>query len=462
MSVACAVLALGLAAGASAIVPPDAASRAEARDILREIIAIDSSAGKGGVPAVAEALAARLRRGGFPAADIHIVPFRDTASLVVRYRGGGRGGRPLLFLSHLDVVTAKRSDWQRDPFTLIEANGYFFGRGTLDVKGETALMTETFLRLKREHFVPARDLILAFSGDEETEEATALDLVTRHRELVDADYALNGDYGGGVLDETTGAPFLYFVRGAEKTAISFSLTTRNPGGHSSRPRPDNAIYELADALKALQAFKFPLESNEWTRADFKAQSTARSGPLALAMARFAADPRDAAAAAEIARRPEEAGKLGTTCVATLLAGGHADNALPQSATATVNCRIFPGTSAADVARTLERVVGPGVEVHQLYDAVVSDPSPLRRDVLEAVGQAVEAANPGAHIVPTQTSYATDGAIYRAHGIPTYGVGSLFIKDSEDFAHGLDERIPVASFDRGLIHWYVLCRTLGGS
>jgi acetylornithine deacetylase/succinyl-diaminopimelate desuccinylase-like protein len=447
-----------------AIPAPDAATRAEAREIFQAIVAIESSAGRGQVPAVANYLAERLRRGGFAAEDIRVVPLGDTASLVVRYRGSGGAAhgalRPILFLSHLDVVTAKRSDWQRDPFVLVEENGYFFGRGTLDVKGETALMVATLLRLKREHFVPARDLILACTGDEETAEATALDLITRHRDLVDAEFALNGDYGGGVLDEAKGRPFLYFLRGAEKTAISYTLTTRNPGGHSSRPRADNAIYELADALKAVQAYRFALMSNEWTIADFKAEGEARGGSLGAAMTRFAANPQDAAAAAEIARRPEDVGKLGTTCVATLIQGGHADNALPQSATATVNCRLFPGMSAPQVLSILQGLVGPKVEVRQVDDAVVSEPSPLRPDVLAAVTRAVQAANPGARIVPTQVSYATDGAIFRAYGIPTYGVGSLFIKDSEDFAHGLNERIPVESFYRGLTHWYVLMRAVG--
>jgi acetylornithine deacetylase/succinyl-diaminopimelate desuccinylase-like protein len=317
------------------------------------------------------------------------------------------------------------------------------------------------LRLKAEGFVPTRDLIIAFSGDEETAQATARDLVTTHRELVDAEFALNGDGGGGVLSEGTAKPLIFYVQGAEKSSAEFLLTTHNPGGHSSQPRPDNAIYELADALKAVQRYEFPVMWNEWTLGDFKAASLVTQGPLGAAMARFAADPGNAAAAAEIAQTPAFVGRIRTTCVATMLAGGHAENALPQSATATINCRIFPGTSAADVQKTLQGLVGPKVEVKQGYDALVSDASPMRADVMSAVAKAVAASDPGAPVVPTQASYATDGAVYRNAGIPTYGVGGVFIMDSEEFAHGLNERIRVKEFYNGLIYWDVLIKALAG-
>jgi acetylornithine deacetylase/succinyl-diaminopimelate desuccinylase-like protein len=361
----------------------------------------------------------------------------------------------------MDVVTAKRSDWQRDPYRLIEENGFFFGRGTSDVKQEVALLTATFLRLKAEGFVPSRDLIITFSGDEETAQDTARDMVTAHRDLVDAEFALNGDGGGGVLSEGSAKPLIFYVQGAEKSSAEFLLTTHNPGGHSSAPRPDNAIYDLADALKALQHYEFPVKWNEWTLGDFKAASVVNPGPLGAAMAKFAADPGNAAAAAEIAKDPAFVGRLRTTCVATMLAGGHAENALPQSATATVNCRIFPGTSPADVQKTLQGLVGPKVEVRQGYDALVSDASPMRADVMSAVGKAVQAADPGAPVVPTQAAYATDGAVFRNAGIPTYGVGSVFIMDSEEFAHGLNERIRVNEFYNGLIYWDVLIKALAG-
>src|SRR5271163_745765 len=273
---------------ASATAPP--AVRVQAREIFAHIVGIESSIGKGKVPLVAKYLAERFQAGGFPAADIHILPLGETASLVVRYRGNGRGGRPIDFMAHMDVVTAKRSDWQRDPYRLIEENGFFFGRGTSDVKQEVALLTATFLRLKAEGFVPTRDLIIAFSGDEETAQATAQDLVTTHRDLVDAEFALNADGGGGVLAEGTAKPQIFYLQGAEKSSVSYSLTTRNPGGHSSMPRSDNAIYELADALKAVQRLKFPVQWNDWTLGDFKAAGALNPGPLGESMTRFAANP----------------------------------------------------------------------------------------------------------------------------------------------------------------------------
>ncbi|HME41044.1 MAG TPA: M20/M25/M40 family metallo-hydrolase [Steroidobacteraceae bacterium] len=452
--------AAGTPAGSASAAAPQAV-RAQAREIFAHIVGIESSIGEGKVPLVANYLAERFRAGGFPAADIHVLPLGETASLVVRYRGNGHGGRPIAFIAHMDVVTAKRSDWQRDPYTLIEEGGFFYGRGTSDVKQEVALLTATFLRLKAEGFVPTRDLIIAFSGDEETAQDTARDLVTAHRELVDAEFALNGDGGGGVLAEGSAKPLIFYVQGAEKSSAEFLLTTHNPGGHSSQPRADNAIYELADALKAVQGYQFPVMWNEWTLGDFKAASRVSQGPIAAAMARFAADPGNAAAAAEIAKDPAFIGRIRTTCVATMLAGGHAENALPQSATATINCRIFPGTSAAQVQKTLQDLLGPKVDVRQGYNALVSDASPMRADVMNAVAKAVAAADPGAPVVPTQAAYATDGAVYRNAGIPTYGVGAVFIMDSEEFAHGLNERIRVKEFYNGLTYWDVLIKALAG-
>jgi acetylornithine deacetylase/succinyl-diaminopimelate desuccinylase-like protein len=285
--------------------------------------------------------------------------------------------------------------------------------------------------------------------------------VTTHRDLVDAEFALNGDGGGGVLAEGTAKPLIFYVQGAEKSSVKYLLTTHNPGGHSSQPRADNAIYELADVLKAVQRHEFPVMWNEWTIGDFKAASVVTKGPLGEAMARFAADPGNAAAAAEIAKTPAFVGRIHTTCVATMLNAGHAENALPQSATATVNCRIFPGTSAADVQQTLQGLAGPAVEVRQGYEALVSNASPMRADVMNAVAKAVHASDPGTPVVPTQASYATDGAVYRNAGIPTYGVGGVFVMGSEEFAHGLNERIRVNEFYKGLTYWDVLIKTLAG-
>jgi acetylornithine deacetylase/succinyl-diaminopimelate desuccinylase-like protein len=434
--------------------------RAEARDIFEHVIAYKTSEGLGQVPAMANYLADRFRAAGFAAEDIHVLPLGETAALVVRYPGSGKG-KPILLLAHMDVVTARREDWQRDPFKLIEEDGFFFGRGTSDIKSEVALLTTTFLRLKAEKFVPTRDLVIAFTGDEETTGATAQMLATQYRSLVDADYALNGDGGGGELDEQTGKPTVYYVQGAEKSYASYTLTTHNPGGHSSQPQPDNAIYELADALKALQGYQFPVMWNAWTLGSLGASASRTSGELGDALKKFVAHPGDAESAAVISRYPHMLGRIRTTCVATMLKGGHAENALPQSAVATVNCRIFPETSPQDVLATLKQVAGRKVEVKMIGHPVVGPSSPVRADVQSAVTKAVHARYPGTTIVPSQSSGASDGTYFRSAGIPTYGTSSIFIKDSDDYSHGLNERVPVSSFYAGLDHWYVLIHELAG-
>jgi acetylornithine deacetylase/succinyl-diaminopimelate desuccinylase-like protein len=417
------------------------------------------------VPALVDYLVSRFRAAGFPESDVHVLRYGESASLVVRYRGEPARGearqKPIAFLGHMDVVTAKPEDWQRDPFTLVEENGYFYGRGTSDDKNTVALLTATFLRLKAAGFVPRRDLVLVFTGDEETQGAHAGNLVGNHRDLVDAEYALNGDAGGGSLAEDDGHAISYGLQTAEKTYASFELTVKNPGGHSSLPRKDNAIYELADALKAVQAYRFPVQWNETTLAWFRTTGARTSGPLGEAMRRFAANPGDGAAAQALADSPNDVGATRTTCIPTLLRGGHADNALPQSATATINCRIFPGVKVEDVKAQLQRLAGAGVTVTTVGTPEPSDESPLRPDVLAAVTKAVHARNPGVPVSPYQESGGTDGRLFRAAGIPTYGVGETFIKDSDVFAHGLNERIPVKSFYDGLEHWAALVKELAG-
>jgi len=452
------LLALTIAIPCGAATPNP--NEARAREIYSKLIAYKTSVGLKQVPAMAGYLASQFRAAGFPDADIHVLPVGETASLVVRYRGDGSGGKPILMMAHMDVVTAKPEDWKRDPFTLVEENGYFYGRGTADVKDGVATLTATFLRLKGEGFVPTRDLVIVFTGDEETGMTTTRDLVGKHRDLIDAEYALNSDGGGGTLDES-GRPQTYGLQTAEKTYASFELTTRNPGGHSSLPRPDNAIYELADALKRVQAYRFPVMSNETTLAAFKAAGAVTPGPLGEAMLKFAADPTDQAAAETLSKVPTEAGRTRTTCTPTLLRGGHADNALPQSATATVNCRIFPGVAIATVQKALQDAAGPKVEIVSIGEPTASDASPLRADVVAAVTKAVHVRHPGVPIVPVQESGATDGLHFRAAGIPTYGVGGMFMKDSDAFAHGLNERVPVQGFYDGLEHWYVLVKELAG-
>lgn len=455
------VAALLMAAQLAAAESP-ASARAQARELLQSIIAFKTEAGRGQVPVMAEYLAGRFHAGGFPAEDVHIVPVEDTAALVVRYRGSGQGGRPILLLAHMDVVTAKPEDWQRDPFHLVEENGYFYGRGTYDDKGEVALLTATFLRLKAENFIPTRDLILVFSGDEETTFASTAAVLAKHRDLLgNAEFALNSDGGGGTLDDATGRPLYYQVQGAEKSVMSYELTVHNPGGHSSEPRADNAIYELADALKKVQVYRFPVMWNDWTIGGFKAAAASTPGTLGAAMAKFAANPGDAEAAAILEEGPTMIGRTRTTCIATMLHGGHADNALPQSATATINCRIFPGVSADEVLATLQQVVGKSVEVRKAREWFASPASPLRKDVMDAVTSAILGSYPGVAIVPDQAPYATDGVLYREAGIPTYGVSSAFLKDADSFSHGLNERLPIASFHAGLDYWQALLKNLAG-
>ncbi len=434
---------------------------AQAREIFARVISFKTEIGQGQVPAMAAYLAGLFRAAGFPEADIHVVPLKETASLVVRYRGTGAGGRPIALMAHMDVVTAKPEDWQRDPFTLIEEGGFFYGRGTYDVKDGVTTLSSTFLRLKAERFVPTRDLIIVFTGDEETEQDTTRDLVTNHRDLIDAEFALNTDAGGGTLDEA-GHPQIYFLQTAEKTYATFELTTHNPGGHSSLPRKDNAIYDLADAIEKIRRYRFPVRWSDTTLAELEAEAAVTPGPLGQAMARFAGNPRDEAAADALYDEPSEVGKTRTTCVATRLRGGHADNALPQSATATVNCRIFPGVAVDSVKQVLQDLVGSAVTIDPVGHPTSSDPSPLRPDVVAAVTRAVHARHPGIPIVPAQESGATDGLFFRSVGIPTYGVSGIFIKHSDEFAHGLNERVPVTSFYDALDHWHRLLMDLAGS
>jgi carboxypeptidase PM20D1 len=438
-----------------------------ALEIYRDVIGFRTAAGHGQVPAMAAYLAGRFRDGGFPEEDIHLLPFRmsggeETTGLVVRYRGDGSSGEgPILLLAHMDVVDALPEDWERDPFTLVEEDGFFFGRGTLDNKLGVTALTSAFLRFRAEGFVPTRDLVIAFTGDEETEMQSARRMVTEHRHLTDAAFALNSDGGGGSLGEA-GEPAAYYLQTAEKTYATFELTVTNPGGHSSAPRMDNAIYELAGALKNLEAHRFPVRTTEATRLYLRETAQVTPGEVGEAMARLAEDPTDEEAAEVLWHEPGEVGITRTTCVATMLRAGHAENALPQTATATVNCRVFPGVEVAEVHATLEGVADtPGLTVTVLDDPRSSPPSPLRDDVVEAITEAVEARYPGIPVVPYMAPYATDGLEVRAGGIPTYGVSGLFIRESDQFAHGLNERVPVLEFFGALEHWDMILRRLAG-
>ena len=463
----CGVLLAVLVASACNAQGADASPRltpneAKAREIFQRVIAFKTSVGLGQVPAMAAYLAGEFRAAGFPEADIHIFPLGETASMVVRYRGDGSDGKPILLMSHMDVVTAKRDEWQRDPFTLIEENGFFFGRGTFDIKGGLTCQTATFLRLKAEGFVPKRDLILMFTGDEETTEDTTADLAKNHRDLIAADFALNADAGNATLDEATGLPLFFSLGTAEKSYATFDLTVTNSGGHSSLPRLDNAIYELADALKKVQAYSFPIMWNDTTLGYFRGIGKLTPGELGQAMQNFGANPHDQQAAAQLAKSPTYVGMTRTTCIPTLLRGGHAENALPESATATINCRIFPGIDPVEVKAKLQELVGPQVAVATVGKPAWSNASPLRADVLTAVTNALHVRTPGVPIVPMQEPGLSDAVYTRGIGIPTYGVGAGFIKDSDDFMHGLNERVPVKSFYDYLDFWYVLVKNLAST
>ena len=439
----------------------------KALEIYRTSIGFRTALTHGQVPAFANYLADEFRAGGFADDDIHLLPLKSAegeniASLVVTYRGDGSSGKePILLLAHMDIVEALPEDWERDPFTLIEEDGFFFGRGTADDKFGTTTLTSTFLRLKTEGFTPTRDLVIAFTGDEETAALTTRSLVNEHRELTDAEFALNADAGLGVLNHDNEA-IAYQLQAAEKAYATFELTIRNPGGHSSLPRADNAIYELASVLKNLEAYRFPVRSNDITRKYFELMANVKTGELAEAMRRFAKYPLDEQASDILYKDPSQVGITRTTCVATMLNGGHAENALPQSATATINCRIFPGVEVAEVQATLQRVAdNDAVEIRALYVPLAGPASPLREDVIAAVREAVHARYPGIPIIPTMAPYATDGNHVRIAGIPTYGVMGLFLREEDEFAHGLNERVPVKSFFGALEHWHIILHELAG-
>ena len=439
-----------------------------ALEIYRHIISVRSAAGHGNVPEVANYLADRFRDGGFDDADIHVLPQtlstgEETASLVVRYEGNDSSGRePILLIAHMDVVDALPEDWERDPFTLVEEGGYFFGRGTLDDKFGITTLTATFLRLKTAGFVPNRDLILGFTGDEETGMETTRALANDYRELTDAEYVLNADGGGGLLDHN-GKAMAFMVQAAEKTFASFDLTIRNPGGHSSLPRPDNAIYELATVLKNIEAYTFPTQTNDITRGYFEKSAAVTPSPVGDAMKRFAANPGDQEAIAVLRQSPLQNSVTRTTCIATMLSAGHAENALPQSATATVNCRIFPGVAVDDVRASLIEVAGnAALEIEIRREAISSPASPINEEINAAVTKAVHNQHPDIPIIPYMAPYGTDGKEMRLAGMPTYGVMGLFIKEEDEFAHGLNERVQVDVFFAALEYWHDMLTDLAGS
>jgi len=431
-------------------------------EIFKTIVEVDTSKAMGNTPRVARYLADELIAAGFPEDDIEIARKGDLAALIVRYRGDGSSGKkPILFLGHMDVVEAYAKDWERPPFQLTSDDINFYGRGTIDNKFGVAQLTSTFIRLKKEGFVPTRELIIAFSGDEESGMTTTRMLAYERPDLAEAEFALNSDAGGGDLD-ANGKAIAYNIQAAEKTYATWEITVRNPGGHSSRPREDNAIYDLAAAIKNIQDYRFPVQYSDMTRNYFKVSGEQLGGELGEAMIAFAENPADEAAAARLAKESSYIGSTRTTCVVTMLQAGHAENALPQSATATVNCRIFPGVPVGEIEGTLRRVVAnDAVEFKQTYEATESPVSELREDVLDAVSEAVNERYPEVQLLAYMESGGTDGMHFRRAGIPTWAVSGVFMNPDERYAHGLNERVPIKAFYDALDHWSVIIHQLAG-
>ena len=431
---------------------------AQAHEILTRSVGFKTVIGEGQVPAYAAYLAGVLKDGGFAAEDITITPYGETATLVARYRGTDPAAKPILVGGHMDVVSAFREDWERDPFTAVVEEGFVFGRGSSDNKFGISSMVTTLLWLKQEGFRPRRDIILALTGDEETTQSTTAVLAQQFKH---AEMYLNSDGGGALLDED-GRPVFYGLQAAEKTYMDFEVVFTNPGGHSSRPSSHNAIYELARGISRVAAFRFPARNSELTKAYFQAAGAMEKGETGAAMLRYAADPSDREAYELLAAQPEHVGQLGTTCVATMAKAGHAPNALPQHAMANINCRVFPGESIEDIQATLVRVIddpAASVRVVEKPRPVTSDASPLRDDVMKAVRRAIDLRVPGLRIVPSMSAGATDSLYFRNVGVPSYGVGGIFMSAKDSYAHGLNERVPLATFDGALVQWRSLLRDL---
>jgi carboxypeptidase PM20D1 len=450
-------LAVFLAAALAASIPAAQAqtyphAEAQALEMLKRGIAFRSVAGPGNqTPEYADYLRGVLIAGGFAPEDVVVTRLGDTAYLVARYRGTGEGGlKPIYVSAHLDVVEADPKDWTRDPFTPVVENGYIWGRGASDNKYDVSTMIATFVQLRREGFTPRRDIILLFSGDEETAMKTTAALAEGYH---DAELLLNIDGGGGELDEA-GKPVAFGVQGAEKTYADFELTFTNPGGHSSAPRKANAINSLARALTRISEYEFPPQINEITRASFLAAAANVEPRIADAIRRFVANPADRKALAVLRGEPGWIGQTGTTCVATMANAGHAPNALPQRATANINCRIFPGVKVADVQATLTRVVGdPEMKIREIESGTIaSDASPLRPDLMKLVTSAVHSRFPGVPVVPVMAAGATDSMHFRARGVPSYGISPIFMKSSDGFAHGLNERTPLSEIGPSIVFY----------
>jgi len=460
-------------APAQTIVSSSAADRAEARDIFKELIEINTAdTALGSVTAGSAAMQKRFLDAGFPREDVHLLgPNDKKLNLVVRYRAEGTPAeKPVLFLCHMDVVEALRSDWHTDPFQFVEKDGYFYGRGTQDMKDSDAALVATFIRLHREGYKPKRDLILALTADEEGGKSNGASwLVNEHRDLVDAAYVINPDSGGIELDH--GRAVVADVEATEKVYADYQVTATNPGGHSSRPRPDNAIYELTTALNKVAAYSFPFELNEVTRTYFKNLQGQESAQTAVDIAAILAVPPDMNAAARLSEEPSFNSNFRTTCVATRLAAGHANNALAQTAQANVNCRILPGHSPEEIRRQLVSIFAdPRLTVKYVSDAgVVSEIAPERKaivpvapiaEVMEPLTRITQAIWPGVAVTPVMENGASDSIYFAQAGYATYGYSAIALERDDDRAHGQDERLPMDSYWKSLDFFYAFAKALG--
>lgn len=444
-----------------------------AHDMFEHLVNIPTVFGRGKVPELANYLADQYKAAGFPDDDVRVVPYDSidpvakitdkTAALIVRWRAPGRTTRkPIMLMGHMDVVEAKREDWTTDPFIMTERGGYYYGRGTFDMKDGLVAITQALFDLKAAGFKPTRDIVVFFSGDEETNGIGANRGASEWKKDLDVEYGLNADGGGGGFFPD-GRPKSFLIQTAEKTFAGYTLTVHNRGGHSSKPRKDNAIYSLAHALDKIEAHRFEPMLSDTTRAYFTERQKQERGALGDAMRAWLANPTDGAAADAIEADEGEVGLTRTRCVPTRLFAGHADNALPQLATAMINCRIFPGIDPNDVQKDLTAIVAdPEVIVSRNDNYSSSLTSPLRPDVIAAFTKAVHTLHPGAPISPEMSTGASDARPFRVAGIPIYGISGAWVVVPVDFrAHGKDERLPLKALDDDIAHWKILVGELAG-
>jgi acetylornithine deacetylase/succinyl-diaminopimelate desuccinylase-like protein len=458
-------------AWAAAAPQSDAVTRESAHDIFRQLIEINTTDSIGSTTLAAQAMAKRLLDAGFPVADVIVTgPNERKGNMVARYRGRPKSKlRPVLIIGHLDVVEARREDWTTDPFKFVEQDGYYYGRGTQDMKEADAIAVTDFIRLRKEGYVPDRDIILALTADEEGGKSNGVEwLLQNHRDLVDAEFALNPDSGGVSTDH--GKPLAVEFEATEKLYADYQVLAANPGGHSSLPKPDNAIYHVADALSALEKSPFPFELNGVTREYFAQMARIETGQTAADLRAVLGEAPDPAAIQRLSQDARYNSTMRTTCVATMLSAGHAPNALPQRAEANVNCRIFPGHSQEEIRLKLVQLFNdPKLTVRYRTDAgdladhgsdrKAMTPPPLRTDVMESLRKAAGKLWPGAPVIPTMMTGSSDSIYTMNAGIPSYGISGVAVDRDDVRMHGKDERLKVDSYYTGVEFYYQFLKAL---